>query len=254
MKKILFLLLIPFSISAQVVSADFVVINEGMDASYHDLEKIWSVYHMESIKKGEKIAWSVWKRTPREGDVEKAADYVIFNQFSSKDQHDKMLNSFDMKKATSIMKNGLKGKMSSSKINKTLNKNIKKEVRNYTLQLVDAFPLMGGDIKVGDKMNFATMIQKDENYEEYESKVWKPVFQNEALRGNFKWWALTRIVDRNDKAYKPPTHLVWNIGVENAQDFMPVSDFIDQEMRDLRDSYREMGNTQELTLVYTSNN
>ena len=35
---------------------------------------------------------------------------------------------------------------------------------------------------------------------------------------------------------------------------MPVSDFIDQEMRDLRDSYREMGNTQELTLVYTSNN
>ena len=61
MKKILFLLLIPFSISAQVVSADFVVINEGMDSSYHDLEKIWSVYHMESIKKGEKVAWSVWK-------------------------------------------------------------------------------------------------------------------------------------------------------------------------------------------------
>ena len=51
MKKILFLLLIPFSISAQVVSADFVVINEGMDSSYHDLEKIWSVYHMESIKR-----------------------------------------------------------------------------------------------------------------------------------------------------------------------------------------------------------
>ena len=51
-----------------------------------------------------------------------------------------MLNSFDMKKATSIMKNVLKGKMSSSKINKTLNKNMKKDVRNYTLQLVDAFP------------------------------------------------------------------------------------------------------------------
>ena len=49
MKKILFLLLIPFSISAQVVSADFVVINEGMDSSYHDLEKIWSVYHLSLI-------------------------------------------------------------------------------------------------------------------------------------------------------------------------------------------------------------
>ena len=65
---------------------------------------------------------------------------------------------------------------------------------------------------------------------------------------------LVEIIDRNEKAYKPPTHLVWNIGVENPQDFLPVSDFVDQEMRDLRDSYREMGNTQELTLVYTSNN
>ena len=253
MKKLLFLLLIPFSITAQVVSADFVVINEGMDSSYHDLEKIWSVYHMESIKKGEKVAWSVWKRTPREGDNEKAADYVIFNQFSSKDQHDKMMNSFDMKKATSIMKNGLKGKMSSSKINKTLNKNIKKEVRNYTLQLVDAFPLMGGDIKVGDKMNFATMIQKDENYEEYESKVWKPVFQNEALRGNFKWWALTRIVDRNDKAYKPPTHLVWNIPVENGKPFMEDENFMARKMRSMMDDYREMSPGNELSLVYSTN-
>ena len=254
MKKLLFLLLIPFSISAQFVSADFVVLNEGMDLSYHELEKIWSVYHMESIKKGEKVAWSVWKRTPREGDNERAADYVIFNQFSSKEQHDKIMKNFDFNKVVSSIKRGLKGKMSSSKINRILDKKVKKEQRNYTLQLVDAFPLMGGDIKVGDKMNFATMIQKDENYEEYESKVWKPAFQNEALRGNFRWWALTRITDRNEKAFKPPTHLVWNIGVENAKDFLPVSDFVDQEMRDLRDSYREMGNTQELTLIYTSNN
>ncbi len=254
MKKLLFLLLIPFSISAQFVSADFVVLNEGMDSSYHELEKIWSVYHMESIKKGEKVAWSVWKRTPREGDNERAADYVIFNQFSSKEQHDKIMKNFDFNKVVSSIKRGLKGKMSSSKINRILDKKVKKEQRNYTLQLVDAFPLMGGDIKVGDKMNFATMIQKDENYEEYESKVWKPAFQNEALRGNFRWWALTRITDRNEKAFKPPTHLVWNIGVKNAKDFLPVSDFVDQEMRDLRDSYREMGNTQELTLIYTSNN
>ena len=254
MKKLLFLLLIPFSISAQFVSADFVVLNEGMDSSYHELEKIWSVYHMESIKKGEKVAWSVWKRTPREGDNERAADYVIFNQFSSKEKYDKIMKNFDYNKVVSSIKKGLKGKMSSSKINRILDKKVKKEQRNYTLQLVDAFPLMGGDIKVGDKMNFATMIQKDENYEEYESKVWKPAFQNEALRGNFRWWALTRITDRNEKAFKPPTHLVWNIGVENAKDFLPVSDFVDQEMRDLRDSYREMGNTQELTLIYTSNN
>ena len=254
MKKLLFLLLLPFTISAQFVSADFVVLNEGMDSSYHELERIWSVYHMESIKKGEKVAWTVWKRTPREGDNERAADYVIFNQFSSKEQHDNIMKNFDFNKVVSSIKKGLKGRMSSSKINRILDKKVKKEQRNYTLQAVDVIPLMGGDIKIGDKMMFATMIQKDEDYEEYESKVWKPVFLNEALRGNFRWWALTRIIDRSDNAFKPPTHLVWNIGVKNPKDFLPVDDFVDQEMRDLRDSYREMGNQNELTLVYTSNN
>ena len=46
-----------------------------------NLEKVWKTYHQKSVDYGEKIGWSVWKRTP-ENDTENAAHYVVFNQFS----------------------------------------------------------------------------------------------------------------------------------------------------------------------------
>ena len=55
MKKLFYLLLIiPFSISAQFAVADYIVLNEGMDNQYNDLEKVWKVYHQQSIDAGEK--------------------------------------------------------------------------------------------------------------------------------------------------------------------------------------------------------
>ena len=254
MKKIFLLLFIlPLLISAQYVSADFVVLNDGMDASYNDIEKVWKVFHQQAIKRGDKIDWSVWKRTAKENDNENAADYVIFNNFSSKAQYDKTMSNFNYNQAVTEMKMGLKGKISSSKINKILQKDVKKQVRNYRLELVDATPLVGGDLKVGDKMDFSTMSQLNDDYEEYESEVWKPMFVNEIMKGNFRWWAMTKIVDRNEDAYKKPTHLVWNIGVENQKPFEQKQDFISRKMRDSANEYREMGNPSELVLIYTSN-
>ena len=244
---------LPIGISAQYALADFVVLNEGADADYHKLEKVWSVYHQKAIDAGEKSGWAVWKRTPAEGERENAAHYVIFNQFSSKEQMESSMKNFKIEEAIGIMKTGLKGKMSSRTINNILNKDVKKQIRTYSLQILDATPLVGGDIKVGDKMNFSTMKQIDDDYEEYESKVWKPVFLNEVMRNNFRWWALTKIFDRNEDAYKKPTHLVWNIGVKNPKEFLPNTDFISTKMQGMMDSYREMGDVQELTLIYKSN-
>ena len=258
MKKLLLILLVfPITLSAQYALADFVVINEGMDADYHKLEKVWGAWHQNSIDKGEKTGWAVWKRTPNDNDDENAAHYVVFNQFSSKEKMEDYINGgddFSINSAISTMKSKLKG-MSTSSIRKIVQseQKIKRQVRSYTLQIVDATPLVGGDIKIGDKMSFATMSQKEDDYEEYESNVWKPYFLDEVMRNNHRWWALTKIVDRNENAYKKPSHLVWNIGVENPKEFLIKDDFISNKMRGMMDTYREMGNAQDLTLIYKTN-
>ncbi len=107
MKKLFFLFLLAPAITlAQYVTAEFVVLNNGSDADYNQLEKVWKVYHQKSVDSGEKLGWSVWKRTPKDNDGDGAAHYVIFNQFTSKDQRDKMMKGWSMSKATSVMKAG----------------------------------------------------------------------------------------------------------------------------------------------------
>ena len=257
MKKIIFLLfLLPATAFSQYVVASFVVLNEGADSDYHKLEKVWSIYHQKTVDSGDKLAWSVWKRTVTDNDNENAAHYVVFNNFSSKEQWDKAMKNWSMNEAISIMKAGLKGKMSSKTVDRIVKSGgaLKKEVRIYDLEFVDATPFVG-ELKIGDKMSFAGMSQKRNDYEEYETNVWKPVFEREILRNNFRWWAITKIVKRNEPAYKDPTHLVWNVGVQNGKPFVQDDDFMSKTMRsgEMMDQYRTMKNPDELTLVYKTN-
>lgn len=253
MKKIFFLiLLIPLFSLAQYVGADFIVLNEGKESDYHQLEKIWKAYHQKSVDSGEKIGWSVWKRTPRENDNENAAHYVVFNQFSSKEQMENFMKNWSMNKAISIMKTGMKGKMSSKTVDRIVKNGgkLKKEVRQYTIQLIDATPLAGGNLKKGDKMYFGTMSQKLDDYEKYESEVWKPVFEREILRNNHRWWAVTKIVDRNDLAYQNATHFVWNIPIKDPKPFIEEEDYKSNKLQSMMDEFRQMSPASELTLVY----
>ena len=111
-------------------------------------------------KKKEKRVAAVWKRTATDNDNENAfAHYVVFNQFSSKEQMDNYINgggNFSINNAISVMKSNLKG-MSTGSIRKIVQseQKIKKQVRTYHLQLLDATPFTGGDLKIGDKMTFA---------------------------------------------------------------------------------------------------
>ena len=255
MKKIFYLLLIiPFSISAQFAVADFIVLNDGMDNEYNDLEKVWKVYHQKSIDSGEKRGWAVWKTTPNESSNENTAHYVVVNQFSSKGQMEEWTKNFDYNKAVSIMKSGLKGKISSRTVNSILSKgpSIKKQVRVYSMELLDATPLTGGDIKIGDKMTYAPMIQKSDDYEQAESFIAKPYFLNQVMNGKHRWWGFTEIIDRNENAYENITHIAWNMGIPNAKhdDYMVENEFIQKVLTDKMNSSREMLNAQELTLVY----
>ena len=254
MKKLyIIFLLIPAITIAQYTVADFVVLNDGAESDYHKLEKVWSVYHQKSVDAGEKWGWAVWKVTPNDNINENAAHYVIFNHFTSKEQRDKSMKNWNMDNAISMMKTGLKGKMSSRSVDNIVKNgdNLKKEVRQYQLQWLDVTPFVG-ELQIGDKMSFAAMTQKMDNYEKYESEVWKPVFEREILRNNHRWWALTKIAQRNESAYKEPTHIVWNIGVQNAKPFVQDDNFMSKTMRSemMRDEYRNMTNPNELTLIY----
>ena len=50
MKKLIFLFLLPLSITAQYAVADFIVINEGMGKDYEKLELAWSIFRQNQIR------------------------------------------------------------------------------------------------------------------------------------------------------------------------------------------------------------
>ena len=257
MKKILLLFFLTiYSLGySQYAVADFIALNDGTDDDYHKLEKVWKVYHQNSIDKGEKTGWAVWKKTPINKEYgEEEAHYVVINQFASKEQMEKWTKNFNYDNAVSIMKKGLKGKMSNSAINKILNNGpkIKKEVRVYQLELLDATPLTGGDLKIGDKMTFAPMVQKTEDYEDVESYIAKPYFLNQVMNGKHRWWGFTKVIERNEDAYEQISHIAWNIPIPGAthDPYIVGNEFVQKVIEDKMNSSREMINSQELTLIY----
>ena len=71
-------LIFSFSTNAQYAVMYAVDLNEGAEEDYLSLEKFWSEIHSEAFNQGLHDGWSVWKRTPNDGDQESAAEYFIF--------------------------------------------------------------------------------------------------------------------------------------------------------------------------------
>ena len=91
MKKLLLILFVPFIVNSQQISVmDAVVLKEGSDADYIEIEQFWSKIHEDIISQGKKMQWSIWKTSP--GDPiaadTKPADYIIFNNYESQEQYD----------------------------------------------------------------------------------------------------------------------------------------------------------------------
>ena len=215
MKKILLGLLFLSTISLKAQYAvDFFVLEDGMENNYLELEKLWSEFHQSTVDNNSKIGWSLWKILPKKDHNENTADYMVVNQFLSKDQLDLAYKKFNYSDVVKTIKTELKGKMSPREVDKILGKKVKKKIRTYHIEMIDQTIFAGGDLRVGDKMGMTVMIQKDNEYEKFESNVAKPFFNQQVLKGNLRWWALTKIVDRNDEAYQDGTHFTWRVPVE----------------------------------------
>jgi hypothetical protein len=211
MKKILLLLTLIFTIttSAQYTILSAIDINEGMEDQYLQLEEFFGPVHDLAIEKGIQDLQAVFKVVSTSDDGDNVANYFIVTGFSSKEQLDAYNKSWE---------EAYKGKMSSRRVTRYLNSvgSESNERRNYHLVGVDASIWAGGDLKPGDKMNILGTIAKSDDFEQYESEVYKPLIEKEILKGNHRYWALSRIYERTENAYGDITHMFFNIGVEGA--------------------------------------
>ena len=84
--RALFIILFANTISAQVAMVDWYTINEGMESDYLKLEKVWKEFHQESVDKGEKLRWSVWKVNSEDLKPLDNITYLVINVFESEQQ------------------------------------------------------------------------------------------------------------------------------------------------------------------------
>lgn len=208
--QLLFVAVFSLSLNAQVANVDLYVIHEGKEDSYLKLEEIWKEFHQEAVDNGEKLGWAAWKVDSYDG-KEMKNTYAVFNLFESEEQ---MKNAnWDQKAFMSIVKRRLKGKMSSSYINKITRMNVKKESYSMQIKAVDLTPLVGGDIKVGDKAFWNGMVQLKEDYEQWETEFWKPIVMKNVMEGRQMQWVFTKVLSKNEameKANPDMTHVTWN--------------------------------------------
>jgi len=221
MKKIqllLFTILFTITASAQYTILSAVDIKDGMDDQYLQLEEFFGPVHDLAIEKGIQDLQAVFKVVQTNDDGENVADYFIITSFSSKEQLDAYNKSWEEGKWLALAKEAYKGKMSSRRVTRYLNSvgSESNQRRNYHLVGVDQTIWSGGDLKPGEKMNILGTIAKSDDFESYESEVYKPLIEKEIIKGNHRWWALSKIYERTENAYGDITHMFFNVGVEGA--------------------------------------
>ena len=177
---------------------------------------------------------------------------MIVETYKSKALLDEEFARYDvegMKKINNLIKQKLKGKISSRNINKILGKNIEKERRSYVHQGVAGTPLTGGSLKPGDIMQVTPMEQLEDDYEKYETEFYQKIFSNNVMKGNHRYWGFSKIIDRSENALTFGTHSAWNIGIEGKQLDFP-QDFVSQKIMEITDDARKMYNATTFELVY----
>ena len=53
-------------------------------------------------------------------------------------------------------------------------------------------------------------------FENYEIKFWKPYIEKAIIKGQHRWWALSKVIDTNENAYDTVSHFFWNMSVEGS--------------------------------------
>ena len=246
MKNLLLLLslFLSLSVNSQIVVMTAVDLNEGEEEDYIKLESFYSEIHKEAIAQGLRTGQSVWKRTPKDTDEDSAAEYFIFDIHSSLEQLQAGINYEELAQKV------YKGKMSRRAIQRMLNSTQPwKERRSYTIQVVDATITAGGNVKPGDKASINLMNKKTDDFENYETQVWKPVAEKNILSGNLRQWVLAKLISKTDNAYDGWTHFAWNLRGDNSVEGYSPSGFKWDKLWEGIESSRDMADGTELTCV-----
>ena len=227
---ILFLLAIT---SNQVFSQNFyaqiqeVTVQEGLNSEYEEFEKFWSVVNEKLIADGHLAGWSFWKVNPESNDNNPWADYILYNQFSSEDQMNSTLSK-SPEWWTEYVEKAHKGKSKRSLIKKyvkeTLDNKYKQKLVTYNTSNIAAFADDKLQPAVGINAVYIGMEQLNEDYERFETEY----FQNRH-QGNKLYWEFNKITNRSDNAYKPVTHNIFEVNMENSEQDQD-SGFVDEMM------------------------
>ena len=223
-------------------------LKDGAEGDYLKLEKFYSEIHKEAIKQGFRTGWSLWK-APDDPNDPSAPEYILFDNFTEKQLE--ALNNGEGPNVLEMAIKAYKGKMSKRRVEKMLGswQDSSKDRRSYTLKLVDATILAGGDIKPGDKVSINFMTKKSEDFENYETKVWKPVAEKNILKGNLRQWALVEAIGRSDNARTGWSHMVFNLQAANPGDWDGMSGFKWDKLWEGIESSRDMTEATILTCV-----
>ena len=254
MKKIIFvfaffLAFYSYSQSSVILA---MVLEEDKEDSYLKMERDWQKVNEAAVAKGYIVQWSVWKRTPREGD-ENWAQYYVFRR-TTKAQDNNPQNFDNWKKVASKT---FKGK-SQKAIDKMLSfDDIFKDRRERQFKWVSATGWLGLEWEIGDKAYFHFMKQKNEDFVQYEDQLWKPIAQQEILDGYRKFWGLGEIISKDEptKALNTGhTHIAFNFMTkkQNKPTMETPEDFLTQKAWEGLSNSREMLPAEELTLIYTT--
>ena len=227
---ILFLLALT---SNQVFSQNFyaqiqeVTVQEGLNSEYEEFEKFWSVVNEKLIADGHLAGWSFWKVNPESNDNNPWADYILYNQFSSEDQMNSTLSK-SPEWWTEYVEKAHKGKSKRSLIKKyvkeTLDNKYKQKLVTYNTSNIAAFADDKLQPAAGINAVYIGMEQLNEDYERFETEY----FQNRH-KGNKLYWEFNKITNRSDNAYKPVTHNIFEVNMENSEQDQD-SGFVDEMM------------------------
>ena len=233
-KLLVVFLIVPLSLFSQSFGVLQIKVNDAsMKNDYEKFEAMWANVHEEIHKKGNKTGWFFFKviPNPNNPDNKKADfDYVILN-FYKDDEARKAGWGVEVNDA--FIKKVNYGKMKSSEIKRLLSvrqNKIKTEWKNYIMTGLDATIDVGGDPKIGDKVNYIGVKALNNDYENYEMKWFKNGHNEDILSGRRIAWYFNKVLSSSDKANKSLTHAIFERFNLNAPQREQTEPTFEQQM------------------------
>ena len=245
-------LLVSFLAFSQTTVMIAHVLEEGKESEYLAKEKNMNIAAQALVDAGFFEQWSVWKRTPREGDDNWAHYYVFRRTTAAQDSEPQNWENWK-----EIIYKAFKGKSQKS-IDKMLSMDgLFKDRRERKYKWVSATGWLGLEWEIGDKGYFHFMKQNNDDFVKYEDQLWKPIAQKQILDGYRKFWGLAEIISKDEqtKALNTGhTHIAFNFMTkkENIPNPEMGGDFLNQKAWEGLQESREILPAEELTLVYST--